>query len=195
MRVGGIEVEAPAGFSPFPLSDIDNQLDRTLGILSPLSPSQSQGVLEDIVGTLRTSLEQMRRAGVRYCGMGWHRLPDSDEQVSSWLTVNVQEFGPARNPRLALDEFLRGLPRGAGAADPLIVEGVDGRPIAFYDNLADDVAYYQLRAAVPADDGARLAVVELSTAAVAHGPRFWGAVAEVARSIRFAEPRTGVLSW
>lgn len=189
-------MELPAGFSMFPLTDIDSQMDRALKILAPLSPRAVQGALEDLVEVLRTSLEDMRIGGVLYCGMGWHRLPDSDEEVSSWLTVNVQDFGPARNPQLALEEFLRGIPNGAGeSSGGVMTEVVDGRPIAYFDNVADGGAYCQLRAVVPSEDGTRLAVVELSSSAVDHGPRFRGAVVGVARSIRFVEARSDALCW
>ncbi|WP_024793091.1 hypothetical protein [Tomitella biformata] len=191
-----LEVVVPPGYHALPLIDIEAQLDRAVEVLSPLTPAEAVKNLDAVVGALRASLQEMRGGGVRYCGIGRHWLSDADEQVSSWLTVNVQEFGPARNPHLALDEFLRRIPNDSGqVSDGVTTEVVDGRPIAYYVNLADGGSYCQLRGVVPSADGATFAVVELSSSAVEHGARFRGVVMGVARSLRFVAARSDALCW
>lgn len=47
---------------------------------------------------------------------------------------------------------------------------------------------FQLEALVPADDGAKLVSIELSTPFVEHGPEFRGMVVEMAASVSFTAP-------
>lgn len=191
-----VEVVLPSGFHPYPLSDIDGQIDLALRVLAPLAPRESLDSLVAVVRTLRGSLAEMRRSGVLYCGMGRHLSAVDGTEVTAWLTVWVREVGPARNPRLAVRDFVMALAGEPGG--PVAVHDVEGRPMAIHENPVldspgEDRSVYQLRVCVPSENGAWIAVLEVSTSSAGHGPEYLGLLVEAARTVRFVEERSPAL--
>ncbi|WP_329067128.1 hypothetical protein [Amycolatopsis sp. NBC_01480] len=197
-------VAVPPGYFPLPLHDVDAAMERAEAVLTDVGgPSP---LVSAVTGALSVLLSELGAAGSLYCGIGHHTSPADGSVVTSSLVVSLQEFEGTRNPRLVLADLVQAR-ADAGQRGQVDLLDLADRPMLFVERtrqlptpgfpgqppVAEDATspVFQLEAYVPADDGSKLAAIELSTPFEAHGPEFRGMIVQMAATVSFEPPPAG----
>ncbi|MFE9582273.1 hypothetical protein ACFYO1_38255 [Nocardia sp. NPDC006044] len=194
-----VSATIPPGYFEMPLRDTHRILERATSLVRATVPDALKADVPSVIGTAGFFLEVLAAKNAVYCGMGKHSA-ENGEPVVSWLTVSVVGFGDERNPRLVVGEITRDKVASGGSGSVEIVD-VAGRPMVFTEDrrtytaarlssvraTEGSASVFQIEAVVPSDNGASLAVIEFSTAALEHGPEYRAMVLGLAASIKFHE--------
>lgn len=198
-----IWVDIPPGYFALPLDDIAGNIATAETTLEELAPAVLRPAIAPVVEVLGHFLTELAMRNVLYCGVGHHRSALDDSTITSSLTVALQRFPEQRNPILVLKDLVESRPDAAERGHGDLVR-LAGRPVVFFEGerslptpqipgqpaIAEGATtrIYQIEAWVPAPDGAKLATIEFSTPAVAHGPEFRAMTVQLAASVSFEPP-------
>ncbi|WP_406231860.1 hypothetical protein [Nocardia sp. NBC_01009] len=201
-----IAADVPSGYYGMPLSNIGNVMEAAEPVIAAAVPDDLEGSVPNVIGILKFLLEMLATKNAVYCGIGRH-VSSGGEPITSWLTVSSIDYGRPQNPRLVIRDLVEAK---LLEAVPWVVETVDiaGRPALFAEgirtypapNLADaqgpgdSVPAFQIEGLVPSDDGTTVAVIELSTTSVSHGPEYRPMVFTMAASLEFADATSATWS-
>jgi hypothetical protein len=187
-------VHIPEGHFALPLDDVANSLASADAILTDIADAEQQPQIHALTEVLTMFLSDLATLGALYCGVGRHTSPADDSVVTSSLVVSYLEFEGTRNPRLVLKDLVEASAEANERGQADLVD-IDDRPVLFFERTrqlpdgADETSpVFQLEAFVPAEDGSKLASIELSTPFEAHGPEFRAMIVQMAASVSFEPP-------
>lgn len=198
-----IWVQIPDGYVPLPLDDIGPQMAQAQEIVEEVGPEESRATVAPLIGVLTVFLHDLADRNAVYCGIAHHASAIDGSKITSSLVVALQEFPEKVNPRILLKDLVL-IKAAADEQGQVDLVDVLGRPTLFMERVRElptpsflgqppapegsTTKVFQLEALVPADDGAKLVSIELSTPFVEHGPEFRGMVVEMAASVSFTAP-------
>lgn len=204
LAADSVWARVPNGYAALPLEQIDETMAVVGMALDELAPDSLRPVAAPVIEALGLYLSELANRRVVYCGFGRHRSTvDEDMTLTSVLTLSLQQMPQRRNPRLALKDLVETMAAAGEHGAPEIADLPNG-PVLFLERTntfamddsvedaeqggASNAKVYQLRAYVVSADGTQLAVAELSTPFVEHGPEFRTILVAFALSISFEPP-------
>jgi hypothetical protein len=193
----------PDGYAPLPLENLAETMSATYRLVDELGTAEQRALSGEALGALQVYLGELAERGAVYCGIGRHRSETDDSPVTSSLVVTLREFPGQRHPRLLLRDVAEGKRRAGERGHAEIIDLPDG-PAMFVERTlllpvppredshvlaaAEEAPVWQLEAFLPAPDGDRLAVIEVSTPFLDAGPQFRPMTVAMAAALSFRPP-------